>query len=89
MQPRGLSIDSSSQQICLIVGDVLFPNPFSAVLEAEIVVDGKTVTKTSRGSQAVGVVVGAVLAGGLGAVIGGLSASSSTISPTLFMRWSS
>jgi len=76
--PKGISIDPASQQICLIVGDTLRPGPFSTVIEAEIVIDGKTVTKTSRGSQAVGIAVGAALGGGLGAVIGGLSGSTTT-----------
>jgi hypothetical protein len=34
-------------------------------------VDGKTITKTSRGSQALGMAVGGVLGGGLGLLIGG------------------
>jgi hypothetical protein len=40
-------------------------------------VDGKTITKTSRGSQALGMAVGGVLGGGLGLLIGGLTASTS------------
>lgn len=39
--------------------------------------DGKTITKTSRGSQALGMAVGGVLGGGLGLLIGGLTASTS------------
>jgi uncharacterized membrane protein YgaE (UPF0421/DUF939 family) len=35
-------------------------------------VDGKTITKTSRGSQALGMAVGGVLGGGLGLLIGTL-----------------
>lgn len=47
--------------------------PFSSLLESEVVEDGITVTKTARGSQLAGAAIGGVLAGGTGAVIGGLS----------------
>lgn len=43
------------------------------ILESYIVADESTLTKTSRSSQLGGALVGGVLAGGLGAAIGGLS----------------
>jgi hypothetical protein len=77
-RPMGISIDPVTQQFCLIAGDDLHVYPFSALLEAEVVVDDKTITKTSRESQIAGVAVGAALAGGIGAVIGGLSAKTTS-----------
>jgi len=51
---------------------------FKDLLEAEILQDGETVTKTSRGSQIGGALIGGVLAGGMGAIIGGLSGSTTS-----------
>lgn len=44
------------------------------IVSVELLEDGSTVTQTARGSQVGGALVGAVLAGGVGAIIGGLSA---------------
>ena len=49
---------------------------FNQIAEVALVKDGTTVTSTNRGSQAVGAAVGAVAFGGIGAIIGGLSGSS-------------
>lgn len=46
---------------------------YRQILSCEILEDGDSITKTSRMSQAGGLVVGGVLLGGLGAVVGGLS----------------
>ncbi|MEK4946567.1 SHOCT domain-containing protein [Carnobacterium sp. FSL W8-0810] len=46
---------------------------FEDIIEVSLIVDGETITNTSRGSQIGGALVGGVLAGGAGAVIGGLS----------------
>ncbi|SOC43413.1 SHOCT domain-containing protein [Ureibacillus acetophenoni] len=46
---------------------------YKDILESEIIEDGKTITSTSRSSQLGGAIIGGVLAGGTGAVIGGLS----------------
>ena len=46
---------------------------YKDILSVEIIENGNTITKTNRGSQIGGVLVGAVLLGGAGAVIGGLS----------------
>ncbi|GGJ80501.1 hypothetical protein GGR02_003480 [Anoxybacillus voinovskiensis] len=46
---------------------------FSDIIESEIKIDNQSVKKTSRSSQLVGAAVGSVIAGGVGAVIGGLS----------------
>ncbi|WP_339280957.1 SHOCT domain-containing protein [Lysinibacillus sp. FSL P2-0066] len=52
--------------------------PFKDILSVEIMVDGVSVTKTSRSSQLGGALVGGVLAGGIGAIIGGTSGSKTT-----------
>lgn len=48
---------------------------FADIIESEVIVDNQTITKTARGSQLGGALVGSVLAGGIGAIIGGLSGS--------------
>ena len=52
---------------------------FSDIVQAEIVRDGTQIATTNRGSQILGTAVGAVALGGVGAVIGGLSASQTTL----------
>ncbi|UYG95333.1 SHOCT domain-containing protein [Cytobacillus firmus] len=51
---------------------------YKDVLESEVIIDGETVTKTSRTSQVGGAILGGILAGGVGAVIGGLSGKTSS-----------
>ena len=75
--PNGISLDDTTKQICLIQNGQFILKPFSSIIECQIVVDGKTITKTSRGSQALGMLVGGAIGGGLGVLIGGLSASTS------------
>lgn len=52
--------------------------PFESLISVELCEDGSTVTKTNRGSQLVGAAVGAAAFGGVGAIIGGLSGSSTS-----------
>lgn len=51
----------------------LIPIPFSSIIESELKEDDETVTKSSRGSQIGGAIIGSVIAGGVGAAVGGLS----------------
>lgn len=51
---------------------------YQDILEAELIIDGETITKTSRSSQVGGALLGSVLAGGVGAIIGGLSGKTSS-----------
>jgi hypothetical protein len=74
----GIAIDDQSKQICLIKGELLKFIKYSDVIESEILLEGDTVTKTSRSSQLGGAVVGGLLLGGLGAVVGGLSGKTIT-----------
>lgn len=87
-------IDETNQKICFMENTVKgidkFKNTskdfnydytlykFNDLLETEILQDGETVTKTSRGSQVGGALLGGVLAGGVGAIIGGLSGSTTS-----------
>lgn len=73
-----LLVDENSEKVCFY-SDYLVSEPrlfaFSDLVSSEIVEDGTSVTttRTSRGSQAVGAVVGNLIAGPLGFVVGGLS----------------
>jgi hypothetical protein len=74
----GIAIDDQSKQICLIKDELLKFIKYSDVIESEILLEGDTVTKTSRSSQLGGAIVGGLLLGGLGAVVGGLSGKTIT-----------
>jgi len=76
--PAGLAVDDSSRKLCVIHGEVTKLYDYGEVIESEVIIDGQSVTKTSRASQFVGTAIGGVLAGGVGAIIGGLSGSKST-----------
>lgn len=52
---------------------------FDQIVTVEKHVNGGVVSSTNRGSQAVGAAVGALALGGVGAIIGGLSASSKSV----------
>lgn len=55
---------------------------FARIIKVEVVSDDTQIASTNRGSQALGATAGALVLGGLGAVIGGLSGSSTTLSGT-------
>ena len=74
----GLAVDDSSKQLCIIHGHFTQFYDYKDIIESEVIIDGKSVTKTSRASQFVGTAIGGVLAGGVGVIIGGLSGSTST-----------
>lgn len=74
----GIAIDRASSRVCLIDGETKRYIDSNDLIESEVLIDGKTVTKTSRASQFAGAAVGAVLLGGVGAIIGGLSGKTST-----------
>lgn len=48
------------------------------IIEVSLVIDGETITSTTRGSQFGGALVGGLLAGSAGAIVGGLSGSTSS-----------
>lgn len=73
----GLAIDEERKKVVLIkngpTGVDLKPITYRDLLTSEIFVDGETVTKTARGSQLGGALIGGLALGGVGAIIGGLS----------------
>jgi len=52
---------------------------FTDIVESEIIMDNNSLIKTSRTSQLAGIAIGSLLAGNLGAVIGGLSGDKQNI----------
>lgn len=69
-----ISLDESSQRIVIIdQQSKSHVYGFQDVIESEIIQNEVTVTKTSRSDQIAGTVIGGALAGGAGAIIGGLS----------------
>ena len=84
-----LAIDFEKKQIVVGIQEARESPPeqpykmsfaFSDIVQAEIVRDGTQIATTNRGSQIIGAAVGAIALGGVGAVIGGLSASKTTLS---------
>lgn len=72
----GIAIDASQQKLVLMTpeaGCSVFA--FSDIVAVDACRDGRSVTRTNRGSQALGAVVGAVLLGPLGLAIGALTGS--------------
>lgn len=83
-----IALDESSKRLCFVKTkninlldktgfDISFIN-YKDILESHIIEDGVSVNKTSRTSQIGGALLGGVLAGGVGAIIGGLSGSTTT-----------
>lgn len=74
-----LVVDEENKKIA-ILGYMVKPKVYNYhdLLEVKIVEDNVTVTKTARGSQIGGALLGGVLAGGAGAIIGGLSGKKET-----------
>jgi len=78
----GIAIDEDSGKIALInrlpniLMDVIL---YRDIISSEVTVDGNSISKTERGNQLGGAVVGGLLFGGVGAVIGGLSGSKKNV----------
>jgi hypothetical protein len=58
--------------------DVACVYPFADVLHVQLIQDGVTVSRVSRGGQLAGAAIGAALAGPVGAIIGGTTAATTT-----------
>lgn len=73
----GLAIDETRHKFCLIkqkngmISTKIYT--YKDLLETEILEDGLSITKTARGSQFGGMLIGGLALGGIGAIIGGLS----------------
>lgn len=77
---KAVALIDGDQSICLVDGETVRAFPSRDILSVEVIEDGVTVTSTSRSNQIGGAVVGGLLAGGVGAVVGGLSAKTQTTS---------
>ncbi|SCW57359.1 Short C-terminal domain-containing protein [Paenibacillus tianmuensis] len=76
-----LSIDENSKQISFVNTNFYHKDKlykYSDILKSEILTDGISVTSTNRGSQLGGALLGGLLAGGVGALMGGLSGSTTS-----------
>lgn len=84
----GIAIDETTKRIAIWVNYASRIFDARDILEFEIVEDGHTVNKVSRGSQAGGAIVGGALFGGIGAAVGGLSGKSKSKSKvtSLYMK---
>lgn len=87
-----IAIDEDNKKVCIIENEhknhgelskttskfeyKSYVYSFSEIIQSEIIKDGVTINKTSRGSQIGGALIGGVIAGGVGAIIGGSGASS-------------
>lgn len=78
----GIAIDETRQKVCFIRNFGDFQSKkivgYDEILSSEVIEDDVSVTKTNRGSQIGGAVIGTVLAGGVGTLVGGLSGSKTT-----------
>jgi hypothetical protein len=75
-----LSIDETNKKISFVSLNSYKDKVYSYhdILKSEILTDGVSVTSTNRGSQLGGALLGGLLAGGVGALIGGLSGSTTS-----------
>lgn len=73
---RGIGI--SEDCILLIDGKNMHPIESTGLITVEVVTDGAIINAVSRPSQIAGGLIGAAVAGPVGAIIGGLGASSRT-----------
>ena len=76
--PVGAALDRTNNKLCLIIGESYRYLDGQDLIESEVLIDGKTVTKTSRASQFAGAAIGGVLFGGIGAAVGALSGKTTT-----------
>ena len=71
----GLAVDEQRKKVCLIDNSQkqFRTISYKDLLSSEVFEDGATITKTMRGSQIAGALIGNIAFGGVGAIIGGLS----------------
>lgn len=76
---NSLSFSEKQEKICFIKENEVKEYYFSDILESRIEENGESIIKTSRSGQIGGALVGGLLAGGVGAAIGGLSSEKKNI----------
>jgi hypothetical protein len=71
---KAIVLDESNKKVYLFspTNNIKLDYNFDDIIQSEVIVDGNTITSTNRGSQLMGMVVGGILAGGVGAIVGGL-----------------
>ncbi|TMW71161.1 SHOCT domain-containing protein [Alteribacter natronophilus] len=76
-----IAVDEKGMKVALIDGERFNESyqvvDYRDILSSEVLVDGKELISTSRSSQIGGALLGGILAGGVGAIIGGLSGTKS------------
>ena len=72
----GIAVDREQAKVALIAGDRIDIVPANGLYKCELLQDGVQIARANRGSQLLGIAVGGALLGKAGAVIGGLSGSS-------------
>jgi heme oxygenase len=72
---KAIVIDEVNKKIHLFspTENINLPYNFDDIIQSEVIIDDNTITSVNRGSQIVGIAVGGLLAGGIGAMLGGLS----------------
>jgi hypothetical protein len=73
-QYKFLAIDENGKKVALVEDGNYRIFGYRDILESEIIVDGQEMTRTSRTSQVGRALVGGLVAGGVGAIIGGVGA---------------
>jgi hypothetical protein len=72
-----IALDENNKKICLVTKKGGDPSckviEYKDLLSSEIIENNDSITKTARGSQVGGAILGGILLGGVGALIGGLS----------------
>lgn len=74
----GLGIDPTNREVIIVNNGDQRVYPFEDITFASICEDSTTISQTNRSSQLTGAVVGGLISGGVGTIIGGLSASQTT-----------
>lgn len=71
-------VDDTSKRVCIITNGELYVFEFDKIISVELIEDGKTISSKSAIRTIGGALVGGVLAGGAGAIVGGLSGKTKT-----------
>lgn len=70
---KGIGVDKERRLLAIFDHGKIELVPVKDLLEVDVIFDDETVTSSKRGNQLGGAIVGGLVAGGAGAIIGGLS----------------
>lgn len=86
----GIAVDEDAKNICFFQkkDDRLKAHfyAYHQIIECELTEDGNTISKTSRASQLGCALVGGLVAGGVGAIVGGLSGSKKNLNNLIILK---